>query len=135
MVSMLHRRTASMKSHKMPGLLVVASLCLTSLTSRRRSEEHTTELQSRFDLVRRCLSARSYPSASPCRRSSVLVAAREVDPHALRENQLNWITRHTVYTHGNGFVAAQANRVDEVAQDAGSTRGGFPVFNVSDLQT
>lgn len=64
-----------------------------------------------------------------------VVAAREVDPNALRENQLNWINRHTVYTHGNGFVAAQANRVDEVAQDAGSTRGGFPVFNVSDLQT
>src|SRR5690625_4212132 len=61
-----------------------------------------------------------------------VVAAREVDPNALRENQLNWINRHTVYTHGNGFVAAQANRVDEVAQDAGSTRCCFPVFNVSD---
>lgn len=64
-----------------------------------------------------------------------VVAAREVDPNALRENQLNWINRHTVYTHGNGFVGAQANRVDEVAEDAGSTRGGFPVFTVSDLQT
>ncbi|MDY3128127.1 MAG: UPF0182 family protein [Corynebacterium sp.] len=64
-----------------------------------------------------------------------VVSAREVDPNALRENQLNWINRHTVYTHGNGFVAAQANRVDEAAQDAGSTRGGFPVFTVADLQT
>nr|WP_259924744.1 UPF0182 family protein [Corynebacterium sp. p3-SID1056] len=64
-----------------------------------------------------------------------VVAAREMDPNALRENQLDWINRHTVYTHGNGFVAAQANTVDEAAQDAGSTRGGLPIFTVSDLQT
>ncbi|MDY5839504.1 MAG: UPF0182 family protein [Corynebacterium camporealensis] len=64
-----------------------------------------------------------------------VVAARELDPNELRENQSNWINRHTVYTHGNGFVAAQANTVDEVARDAGSARGGFPVFTVSDLQT
>ena len=63
-----------------------------------------------------------------------VVAAREMDPNALRENQQDWINRHTVYTHGNGFIAAQANTVDEAAQDAGSTRGGFPVFTVSDLQ-
>ncbi|WP_027004532.1 UPF0182 family protein [Corynebacterium halotolerans] len=64
-----------------------------------------------------------------------VVAAREIDPNALQGNQATWINRHTVYTHGNGFVAAQANTVDEAAQDAGSTRGGFPVFTVSDLQT
>ncbi len=64
-----------------------------------------------------------------------VVAARELDPNALQDNQAAWINRHTVYTHGNGFVAAQANTVDEAAQDAGSTRGGFPVFTVSDLQT
>ncbi|MDO5032071.1 UPF0182 family protein [Corynebacterium sp.] len=64
-----------------------------------------------------------------------VVAARELDPNALRENQQNWINRHTVYTHGNGFVAAQANTVDEVARDAGSARGGFPIFTVADLQT
>ena len=63
-----------------------------------------------------------------------VVAARELDPNALRENQQDWLNRHTVYTHGNGFVAAQANIVDEAAQDAGSTRGGLPVFTVSDLQ-
>nr|WP_115685126.1 UPF0182 family protein [Corynebacterium senegalense] len=63
-----------------------------------------------------------------------VVAARELDPNALRENQRDWINRHTVYTHGNGFVAAQANTVDEAAQDAGSTRGGLPIFTVSDLQ-
>ena len=64
-----------------------------------------------------------------------VVAAREINPNALRENQQNWLNRHTVYTHGNGFVAAQANQVDEVARDVGSTRGGYPVFTVSDLQT
>lgn len=64
-----------------------------------------------------------------------VVAARELDPNSLQDNQAAWINRHTVYTHGNGFVAAQANTVDEAAQDAGSTRGGFPVFTVSDLQT
>lgn len=64
-----------------------------------------------------------------------IVSARELDPNALRENQQDWINRHTVYTHGNGFIAAQANTVDEAARDAGSTRGGFPVFTVSDLQS
>lgn len=64
-----------------------------------------------------------------------VVAARELDPNALQDNQSSWINRHTVYTHGNGIVAAQANKVDEVARDAGSTRGGYPVFTVSDLQS
>ena len=63
-----------------------------------------------------------------------VVAARELNPNALQENQKDWLNRHTVYTHGNGFVAAQASIVDEAAQDAGSTRGGLPVFTVSDLQ-
>ncbi|MBV7292489.1 UPF0182 family protein [Corynebacterium sp. TAE3-ERU16] len=64
-----------------------------------------------------------------------VVAAREIDPNALRDNQRDWINRHTVYTHGNGLVAAPANQVDEVARDVGSTRGGYPVYTVSDLQT
>lgn len=64
-----------------------------------------------------------------------VVAARELDPQALSDNQRDWINRHTVYTHGNGFVAAPANKVDEVARDVGSTRGGFPVYTVSDLQS
>ena len=49
-----------------------------------------------------------------------VVAAREINPNSLRENQKNWINQHTVYTHGNGFVAARANQVDEVARDVGS---------------
>ncbi|AZA09788.1 UPF0182 family protein [Corynebacterium pseudopelargi] len=63
-----------------------------------------------------------------------VVAARELDPQALKENQRDWINRHTVYTHGNGIVAAPANQVDEVARDVGSARGGYPVYTVSDLQ-
>ncbi|MFC6318360.1 UPF0182 family protein [Corynebacterium gerontici] len=63
-----------------------------------------------------------------------VVAARELDPQALKENQKDWINRHTVYTHGNGIVAAPANQVDEVARDVGSARGGYPVYTVSDLQ-
>ncbi|MCQ9352084.1 UPF0182 family protein [Corynebacterium sp. 153RC1] len=62
-----------------------------------------------------------------------VVAARELNPNSLRENQRDWINRHTVYTHGNGIVAAQANQVDEVARDVGSARGGYPVYTVSDL--
>ncbi|AIG63810.1 hypothetical protein CATYP_02920 [Corynebacterium atypicum] len=64
-----------------------------------------------------------------------VVAARELDPNALQDNQQDWINRHTVYTHGNGFIAAPGNKVDEVARDVGSTRGGYPVYSVSDLQT
>lgn len=64
-----------------------------------------------------------------------VVAARELNPNSLRENQRDWINRHTVYTHGNGIVAAQANQVDEVARDVGSARGGYPVYTVSDLHT
>lgn len=64
-----------------------------------------------------------------------VVAVREINPNSLQDNQRDWINRHTFYTHGNGFIAAQANTVDEAPQEAGSTRGGFPVYTVSDLQT
>ncbi|RRQ14619.1 UPF0182 family protein [Corynebacterium bovis] len=63
-----------------------------------------------------------------------VVAAREINPNNLSGNQTDWINRHTVYTHGNGFIAAPANKVDEVARDVGSARGGFPVYTVADLQ-
>lgn len=62
-----------------------------------------------------------------------VVAARELNPQTLQGNQTDWINRHTVYTHGNGFVAAPANRVDEVASESGSARGGYPVYTVADL--
>ncbi|MCG7258669.1 MULTISPECIES: UPF0182 family protein [unclassified Corynebacterium] len=64
-----------------------------------------------------------------------VVAARELNPNTLDGNQNDWINRHTVYTHGNGFVAAPARKVDEVARDVGSARGGYPVYTVADLQS
>ncbi|MEQ3551454.1 UPF0182 family protein [Pseudonocardia nematodicida] len=63
-----------------------------------------------------------------------VVAARELDANALVNNQQDWINRHLVYTHGNGFVAAPANRVNEALEDAGG-QGGLPLFTVSDTQT
>jgi uncharacterized membrane protein (UPF0182 family) len=41
-----------------------------------------------------------------------VVGVRELDTSQLDPQQRNWINRHTVYTHGYGFVAAPANRVD-----------------------
>jgi len=63
-----------------------------------------------------------------------VVAAREMDANALVGNQQDWINRHLVYTHGNGFVAAPANQVNEALEDAGG-QGGLPLFTVSDTQT
>jgi uncharacterized membrane protein (UPF0182 family) len=39
-----------------------------------------------------------------------VVAIRELKADNLRGDQTNWINQHTVYTHGYGFVAAQANK-------------------------
>ncbi|MEV6390311.1 UPF0182 family protein [Nocardia xishanensis] len=74
-----------------------------------------------------------------------IVAARELEPQSLKDNQTDWINRHTVYTHGNGFVAAPANRINKAAAKdatvAGSSDSGYPVFDdgqmsfVSDLST
>jgi uncharacterized membrane protein (UPF0182 family) len=58
-----------------------------------------------------------------------VVAARELNSEGLSENQDTWINRHTVYTHGNGFVAAPAN---EVVTTAGQ-EGGEPNFTSRDL--
>ncbi|MCW2675737.1 MAG: conserved rane protein of unknown function, partial [Modestobacter sp.] len=58
-----------------------------------------------------------------------VVAARELDSAALSGNQTNWINQHTVYTHGNGFVAAPANQV--VSGEA----GGEPNFTTGNLPT
>ncbi|ANY05885.1 UPF0182 family protein [Pseudonocardia sp. HH130630-07] len=63
-----------------------------------------------------------------------VVALREIDVNALFGNQQDWINRHLVYTHGNGFVSAPANQVNEALEDAGG-QGGLPVFNNSDTQT
>ena len=53
-----------------------------------------------------------------------VVAARELNLAGLSGDQRNWINEHLVYTHGNGFVAAPANAVDQLGQ---------PVFSVGQL--
>ncbi|MFT4200390.1 UPF0182 family protein [Gordonia sp. (in: high G+C Gram-positive bacteria)] len=64
-----------------------------------------------------------------------VVAVRELDPSRLDDNQRDWINRHTVYTHGNGFIAAQANTVGSVGSTTDADSGGLPVLRVSDLDT
>lgn len=79
-----------------------------------------------------------------------VVAARELVPQNLSGNQTDWINKHTVYTHGDGFVAAPANRVNvappretqQAANGAGQGSGsssaggyGYPVFNIGDQST
>lgn len=66
-----------------------------------------------------------------------VVAARELSPRSLTGNQTDWINRHTVYTHGNGFVAAPANQVNAAAsnsaEEAANSNSGYPVYTVSDI--
>ena len=45
-----------------------------------------------------------------------IVAVREMDTSRLDDNQKNWLNLHTIYTHGNGFVAAPANQVTDNGQ-------------------
>jgi len=53
-----------------------------------------------------------------------VVAAREVDQTGLQANQRNWINERLTYTHGNGIIAAPANKVDSQGQ---------PVFAVGNV--
>ena len=55
-----------------------------------------------------------------------VVAVRELNQDGLSDTQRNWINQHLIYTHGNGFVAAPANRVDDQGQPV-YTVGGLPV--------
>ncbi|GAA4819284.1 hypothetical protein GCM10023353_28660 [Tomitella cavernea] len=51
-----------------------------------------------------------------------IVAARGLNPQSLTGNQTDWINQHTVYTHGNGFVAAQANTIRTGGDEDGDAR-------------
>jgi uncharacterized membrane protein (UPF0182 family) len=59
-----------------------------------------------------------------------VVAARELNPDRLIDNQRDWINRHFVYTHGNGFIASPANTVRGIANDP-NQNGGYPEFLAS----
>lgn len=64
-----------------------------------------------------------------------IVSAREIKSSGLTDSQNTWINKYMVYTHGNGFVAAQANKIDRApsTDPNNSTQGGYPIFTVSDL--
>ncbi len=62
-----------------------------------------------------------------------VVALRELETSSLADNQQSWINQHLRYTHGDGFVAARADRVNNALNEAGgASEGGYPVFTVSD---
>ncbi len=62
-----------------------------------------------------------------------VVALRELETSSLADNQRSWINQHLRYTHGDGLVAARADRVNNALNEAGgSSEGGYPVFTVSD---
>lgn len=61
-----------------------------------------------------------------------IVALRELNPAGLTGNQTDWINRRLVYTHGNGFVVAPANRVDAVL-DEKTGAGGLPASMSIDI--
>ncbi|MCA0146325.1 UPF0182 family protein [Blastococcus sp. LR1] len=69
------------------------------------------------------------PETGEMETRDYVVAVRELNSADLSENQASWINRHTVYTHGNGFVAAPANEVVSVRE------GGVPDFTTRDLPT
>ncbi|MBO0839228.1 MAG: UPF0182 family protein [Sciscionella sp.] len=62
-----------------------------------------------------------------------IVAAREINPEGLSQNQQDWINKHLVYTHGDGFVAAPANEVGGSGKSQSGLGGGYPNIEVSDL--
>src|ERR1700761_1338668 len=59
-----------------------------------------------------------------------VVAARELNPDRLIDNQRDWINPHTVYTHRKGFIAPPANTVRGIANDP-NQNGGYPEFLVN----
>jgi uncharacterized membrane protein (UPF0182 family) len=65
-----------------------------------------------------------------------IVAVRELDKANLTGNQTNWINQHTNYTHGYGFVAAEADKdVTNTGNVSDSfAAGGIPPTGALDLK-
>lgn len=76
------------------------------------------------------LSIDRYTGSADGNLRDFVVAARELNPDRLIDNQRDWINRHTVYTHGNGFIASPANTVRGIANDP-NQNGGYPEFLAS----
>jgi uncharacterized protein len=60
-----------------------------------------------------------------------IVAVRELNTAGIPQGQRDWINQHLIYTHGNGFVAAEASKVNVPADNGGN--GGYPVFQASEV--
>jgi hypothetical protein len=63
-------------------------------------------------LLRRQQLARHRPLRGRRRAAGLRRRAREVDIRNLASNQRSWINERLAYTHGNGLIAAPADRVD-----------------------
>ena len=113
-----------------PNVRLLDPSILSQTFTQREARENVYGFQAKLDVDRYSVNGKV---------QDYIVAAREINTKGLTENQQSWINRHTVYTHGNGFVAAPANRIDRALPEAGdtsaasSTQGGYPVFTVSDL--
>src|SRR3954452_7272012 len=55
-----------------------------------------------------------------------IVGAREAVLTNLQDSQDNWINQHTVYTHGYGFVAAEADKDVTSGDESSYTEGDIP---------
>lgn len=66
--------------------------------------------------------------------TDTVVAARELDMAGLTPGQDNWINRHLVYTHGFGFVAAPAGKVDTDGKPAFSEKDIPPTGVLGDFE-
>jgi hypothetical protein len=62
-----------------------------------------------------------------------IVAVRELNTAGIPAGQRDWINQHLIYTHGNGFVAAEASKVNTPADSGGN--GGYPIFQVSEVDS
>ena len=61
-----------------------------------------------------------------------VVGVRELNQTGLSADQRNWINLHLTYTHGNGLVAAPANRVDTTGKPD-FVESGLPITGPLDI--
>lgn len=63
---------------------------------------------------------------------SYVVGVRELNVDNLRGEQSNWINKHTVYTHGSGFVAADAAQAANTPSDF--AEGNLPPSGILQIE-
>lgn len=90
------------------------------------------KLQPTFEQLQQVRSYYGFPATLDVDRytidgkeQSYVVAARELELSGLQADQRNWLNEHLVYTHGQGFVAAETGNVDPT--------NGRPDFAVKDI--